>query len=205
MVDLMVVVRFFYRRYLLPHIARLTSTSKCFCSVVLTDRSGSTTLFFCVYLPFSDGSAESHNEFLITLAELEGFIARHKCNHLLIAGDFNVDFNRSSVNLRHICTFMSDPNLVSADLPYYSCIQYTYLRDDGSASSWPDRFLCDSSLACDLSHFRRFDFGSNLSDHSPLLCSIGVGLSSASPASSASPSAKTRIAWHAVTPDLSAS
>ena len=196
-----------YRRSLLPHIARLTSSSKRFCAVLLTDDSGSTTLIICVYLPFNDGSSKSHNEFLISLAELEGFISGHRADHLLIAGDFNVDFNRNSVNLRHLHNFMSDLGLSSADLPYHSSIQYTYMRDDGSVSSWPDHYLCDSSLICDLSHFQRFDFGSNLSDHSPLLCSFHVSLSSpcpTSPTSSPSPD-KSRIAWHTVTPDLSAS
>lgn len=194
-----------YRKSLIPHVARLSSCSKRFCSVLLTDHRGSTTLLICVYLPFCDGSAESSNQFLITLGELEGFIARHECDHLLIAGDFNTDFNRNNVNLRHLQSFMSDLNLVSADLSHQSSIQFTYLRDDGAASSWPDHYLCDLSLAGHLSHFRRFDFGSNLSDHSPLLCSLRADLSAPCPSSPTSPTPSVRIAWHAVTPDLAAS
>ena len=101
---------------------------------------------------------------------------------------------------------MSDLNLVSADLLYQSSIQFTYMRDDGTASSWPDLYLCDLPFACFLSHFRRCEFGSNLSDHFPLLCSLRIDLSEVCLTSSTSPnaSAKTRIAWHAVTPDLAA-
>ena len=130
-----------YRRSLLPHITRLNTISKRFCSILLSDSKGVSTLIICVYLPFCDGTSESCNEFLITLAELEGYIDRHKAHHLIIAGDFNVDFNRNNVSLQHLRNFMSVLNLVSADLPYSLAIQYTYMRDDGSASSWPDHFF----------------------------------------------------------------
>ena len=198
-----------YRKSLVPHVARLNSCSKRFCALCLTDSRGCTTLFICVYLPFCDGSAESSNQFLITLGELEGFIARHNSDHVLIAGDFNTDFNRNNVNLHHLRSFMSVLSLVSADLSYQSSILFTYLRDDGTASSWPDHFLCDSSLAHFLSQFSRFEFGSNLSDHFPLLCSLtcSIDLSDCCPPPPNPPSAavKARIAWHAVTPELAAS
>ena len=143
----------FYRKSLTPHVTRLHSPSKRFCSVMFTDQSGSTFLLVCVYLPFYDGSRVSSNEYLIALGELEGFITRHRSDHLLIAGDFNVDFNRNNVNLGHLLHFMSDLHLAAADLPHHSSIQYTYIRDDGTASSWLDHYLCDPSLACGLSNF----------------------------------------------------
>ena len=84
---------------------------------------------------------------------------------------------------------------------------FTYLRDDGTASSWPDHFLCDPSLARFLCQFSRFEFGSNLSDHFPLLCSLSIDLSDCCPPPPNPPSAaaKVCIAWHAVTPELAAS
>lgn len=79
-----------YKNSLISHVARLNSCSIRFCSVLLTDRRCTSTLFICVYLPFCYGSADSMYQFLTTLGELEGFIVRHNCDHL-IAGDFNVD------------------------------------------------------------------------------------------------------------------
>ncbi len=197
----------FYRKSLAPFVTRLTSPSKRFCSIKFMDHSGATFLLICIYMPFSDGSAQSTNDYLITLGELEGFITRHKYDHLLIAGDLNVDFDRSNSSLPHLLNFMSDFNLLAADLPHRSSIQYTYMRDDGSASSWLDHFLCDSSLASGLSQFRRFDFGSNLSDHCPLLCALSIALSPVCPSSSSSTSSHAnppRTAWYAVSPELSA-
>jgi len=146
----------------LAWISHLDTSSKRFCSVLLCDRRGTSTLCICVYLPHNDGSVASHNDFLITLGELEGFIDRHNFDHLLIAGDLNVDFSRPSVPLQHLRNFMADLNLVSADLPFHPAIHFTYMRDDGCAHSWPDHFLCDTSLSPDLSVFHVVDSGSNL-------------------------------------------
>jgi len=124
----------------------LTPSSKHFCSVLLHDWCGVSTLCICVYLPHNDGSVASHNDFLITLGELEGFIDRHNSDHLLIAGDLNVDFSHPSIPLQHLRNFMADLSLVSADLPFHPAIHFTYMRDDGCAHCWPDHFLCDTSL-----------------------------------------------------------
>ena len=118
MVGLLVVVQLFIEN---PLFLMLLA----FCSVMLTDQSGSTFLLVCMYLPFFGDSVESSNDYLITLGELEGFIARHRSDHL-IAGDFKVDFNRNNVNLGHLMHFLSNLNLTAADLPHHTSIQYTY-------------------------------------------------------------------------------
>ena len=66
----------------------------------------------------------------------------------------------------------------------------------------PPGFICDTSLAPDLSLFCRLDFGSNLSDHSPLACSLQVDLSVTPPSPTPMQSTKTRIAWHAANSDF---
>ncbi len=95
-----------YRRSLTSHIAHRNCPSKRFCALLLTDNVGVSTLLICVYLPFNDGSSGSHNDFLIVLSELEGFIDRHNFDHLLVAGDFNVEFDRNSPVLRHLQNFV---------------------------------------------------------------------------------------------------
>ena len=189
-----------YKRSLLPHISKLDSTSKRFCSLIIRDCNGSTTLLMCVYLPYSDGSNESSNDFLVTLGEIEGFIDRHSFDNIIIGGDFNVDFNRTNINRQHLLNFMIDLDLVSADQSASSHITHTYMRDDGLVSSWPDHFLCNRSFARSLTNIHCLDMGSNLSDHSPLACSLSIDTScvpSFTPASSTP--AQPRIAWHKVT------
>ena len=70
----------------------LYSPSKWFCSVLLCDRLGTSTLLICVYLLHNDGSSASHNEYLIILSELEGFINCHTSDHILIAGTLMLIF-----------------------------------------------------------------------------------------------------------------
>ena len=192
-----------YRRSLLFCTSHVNSTSKRFCSILLHDNLGATTLIVCVYLPFNDGSILSSNEFLITLGELEGFIDRHSPDNVIIAGDFNVDFSRSTTNCQHLLKFMNDLELVPADQISVSGVSYTYMRDDGQACSWPDHFLCSRRSASHFSNFRCLDSGSNLSDHSPLACSYSIDLKSPPTPSCTHSfnSSKQCIAWHKATSD----
>ena len=165
-----------YRRSLLSCISRLDSPSNRFCAALIRDQLGSSTLILCVYLPFNDGSKESCRDFIITLGELEGFIDRFNADNIIIAGDFNVDFKRSSANCQHLLNFMTDLDLVSVDQSFASVIDYTYSRDDDSAHSWPDHFLTYRSFAHKFTNFRCLDSGSNLSDHTPLAGSLSINL-----------------------------
>ena len=65
-----------------------------------------------------------------TLGELEGFIDSQSFDHILISGDFNVDFDKGGDNAQLLCTFMDDYSLVVADLNFRSAIHFTYERDD---------------------------------------------------------------------------
>ena len=53
----------------------------------------------CVYLPINYGSDASNDEFLYTLGELEGFIESQQFDCLGVAGDFNVDLDRSIASM----------------------------------------------------------------------------------------------------------
>ena len=53
------------------------------------------TLIVSVYLPTNYGTP-SNDDFLTALAELEGFIKMQSFHNIIIAGDFNTDFDRSS-------------------------------------------------------------------------------------------------------------
>ena len=128
--------------------------------------------------------------FINFLGELKGFVARHNYDHLLIAGNFN----RNSVSVHHLRSFMSDLNLVSADLSYLSSIQFIYMRDDGTASSWCNHYLSVIYLLPVFSHICRFEFGSNLFDHFPLLCSLCIDLSEVFPTSPTSPTFSSDLA-----------
>ena len=66
-----------------------------------------------VYFPADYGTSDSNNEFLDTIAELEGFLSSHEYDNVIICGDFNVDFCRPGHNHDHLMSFMRDYNLTS--------------------------------------------------------------------------------------------
>ena len=133
-----------YHKSLAPIISRLNCCSNRFCAVNLTLPDTNTdcpqsTLLVNVYFPTDYGTPDSDAAFLECLGELDGFISAQPYDNLIICGDFNVDFSRSTHNSIHLLDFMTDHNLVRADSS--SNIQFTYRRDDHSASSWPDHVL----------------------------------------------------------------
>ena len=81
-----------YRKSLSNVIKTIKSSSARFCAISLTC-SSMLTLLVCVYLPTNYGTSQSHDLYLEVLGELNGFIATQVFDKLVIAGDFNVDFN----------------------------------------------------------------------------------------------------------------
>ena len=101
----------------------------------------------CVYLPTDYGSATSHEDFLLALGELKGFICSQSFDSLVIIGDFNVDFNRGDRNCVQLLEFMAEYALTAVDLGYRSRINFTYENSDGSVTSWLDHVLTSQSSA----------------------------------------------------------
>ena len=82
---------------------------------------------------------------------------------------------------------LSSLNLSAVDC-LFSSIPFTYMLDDGSATSWVDHFLCSEQLVPSFSSVFLGGSGSNLSDHQPLVAvfnrSFNVTPNSASASSS---------------------
>ena len=77
---------------------------------------------------------------VITLGELEGFIESQHCDSTLVAGDFNVDFDRGGPLASLLEDFASDQNFVA------SCSVHTSLLDN-YASHFVSTLL-DSASSC---------------------------------------------------------
>ena len=126
----------------------IISFSKRFCAISLTCSSMS-ILLICVYLSTNYGSSQSHDLYLEVLGELKGFIEAQVFDvfdKVIVAGDFNVDFNHPSITCAYLQALMNDPQLCAVDLlPCYN-IHFTYERDDGLAHSWPDHVLTTATV-----------------------------------------------------------
>ena len=61
------------------------------------------------------GTDESTTTFRETIVELEGFLLTQSYNHVIIAGDFNVDFAKVSPNRTILECFMQAFDLLRGD------------------------------------------------------------------------------------------
>ena len=126
-----------------------------------------------VYLPTDYGMSAGEHSFLHCLNELAGFVSAKRCDYLLIAGDFNVDFSPiHRQRTSFLSDMMKDFDLEAVDLQYSTAVQFTYERDDGGAHSWVDHFLISSSLMSSVCRVASLHSGSNLSDHVPLTLTL---------------------------------
>ncbi len=156
-----------------------------FCGVRLLDQSGQSILLVCVYFPTDYHTSTSIDELHHTLGELEGFIDSQSFDHLIIGGDFNVDFDRPGSSL-------------AVDLQYRSSVNFTHEKDDHSARSWVDHFLCNSQLTHKFSDIHVLNLGSNLSDHYSLSGLLQFDCARCTVGSSSTRAGQSGIAWHRV-------
>ena len=134
-----------YRKSLSSCISLLQSNSDRFCGIRLCDSSGLSYLLVSVYMPtYYDPSCV--NVYLNVLGELEGFIASQGCDVNIIAGDFNVDFDRGGQFAKLLKDFMAGLDLHACDLNFRSSVNYTYERDDCVTQSWLAYVLRNSRL-----------------------------------------------------------
>ena len=128
-----------------------------------------TTLIVCVYLPSNYGTQKSNDLFRETIAELHGFLDACTYDNLLVAGDFNVDFDhQSSSNYALLQAFMQEFYLYATDLDYKHQIVHTYERDDGLVRSWPDHIMTLQQHTKLIDNITCIHSASNFSDHLPL-------------------------------------
>ena len=189
-----------YRKSLSSCITPLDTNSDRFCGIKLCDLSGLSYLLICVYMP-TDCGPMSYSDYLNTLGDLEGFIECHNCDAVIVAGDFNVDFDRGGQNSKLLEDFIMDLKLHVCDLDFCDQVCYTYERDDGHVCSWIDHILCSQHISDSFADIHALHSGSTLSDHFRLF--FNVDLRSLSPPSPPpptvlGPSHSVRIDWSKV-------
>ena len=133
--------------------------------------------------------------YLNALGELEGLLTPF--DHVLLSGDFNVDFDRGRDNAQLFYNFMDDYSLVAADLNFHCAIGFTYERDDCAVCSWPDHVICSMSMAHLIDNVSKSDHGVNLSEYYRFNFEVFCDTSSSplSPPPSMSTSQTSRFNW----------
>jgi len=169
-----------------------TGSRRCCAVRICTDTWS--MLVINVYMPYEDGSERS-DLFVQTLSVIESVIAVHADCHVIVGGDFNVDFSRAWLHTGILRDFCAKLNLEPTILHESSHVDYTY-NFNMSRFNLLDHFIVSGTLfhtAVELVSVMHD--GDNISDHEPLcielnLCSEVIGCSKKSHTD--------RIAWHKV-------
>jgi hypothetical protein len=118
------------------------------------------------------------DEFVNVLALVEDIIHGNSDCHLVLGGDFNVDFRRDRSHTALLNDFWEDVGLISSILHSAYNVDYTY-KFNMSRFSILDHFILSSALynecIADVSVLHDID---NLSDHEPLLLQLDIDVTS---------------------------
>ena len=68
----------------------------------------------------------SHKVIYAANNNLEGFIECHNCDAVIVAGDFNVDFDRDGQNSKLLEDYIMDLKLHVRDLDFHDQVCHTY-------------------------------------------------------------------------------
>ena len=104
-----------YCKSLAPYVSHLNSVSRRFCALKFSLDNVS-FLCICAYFPTDYHDIHSRDAFIQLLGEIEGFIDSVAFDHLVIGGDFNVDFSVPSTRVSCLSDFLLDKALVCTSL-----------------------------------------------------------------------------------------
>ena len=155
----------------MARVSPLIVNSRRVCAVrVSFDLDSVKILIVNVYMPYEDGD-ENIDDFVSVLAVIEELINSNSDYHVVVGGDFNVDFCRDRTHTALLNSFNHDSGLIPADQHADSHIDYTY-KFNMQRFSILDHFILSGTLfeesVTGVSVLHEVD---NLSDHDPIsLC-----------------------------------
>lgn len=130
-----------------------------------------------VYLPCQSNNDDLWmDKYINILASIENEITTFNNNKIIIGGDWNYDLNFPDLYKMHnvVCDFMFNINARFIQVcNKFDC--HTYMSTSGACSDI-DHFLVSSDILQDCSDVTIFEYGSNLSDHNPIIFAIHASI-----------------------------
>ena len=138
------------------------------CAVEVINKNNDKLLLLSVYMPVNDNSPSSILEFGDTLNEISALYQLYSDHKIIIGGDFNVDFNKNSLNNDILDNFCETEGVVSEFHLFQNLVNFTYESTMGH-KSYIDHFLFSVNISNKIDNLKCMIDGDNLSDHHPLL------------------------------------
>ena len=131
--------------------------------VIINDVS---IVFFSVYM--SDDNVTNTNLYGEILDEISSVLSNSTDEYFIIAGDFNVDLGRNSLNLKLLKSFISYHELEILTSSKHCNIDYTFESKANGSQSLFDHFVVSQNVLSNVKTYSVVHSVDNLSDHSPI-------------------------------------
>lgn len=160
-----------WRSNLLTDVKVFSLDSKRICAIRLSDNNNLRLLFITVYMPYEDDD-ESVVDFTDQLSAIEDLVNNNSDCHVIVGGDFNVDFSRDRLHTAILNSFCDNVNLKPIVSHDQCTIDFSY-HFNMNRFSVLDHFLlsdvvfCSSVVSAHVLHHV-----DNLSDHEPIVLEL---------------------------------
>ena len=158
-----------YKSNLALPIVQIQTISSRICAAKIV-KDNTRLLLMSVYMPCDTNCNDTAQIYGEVLNEISTILTLYDDFDVVIGGDFNTDFDRPSLNLELLKTFIEIENLYCSQL-LYNINDYTFESTEGSRSCI-DHFICNHNLLNKVTNFEILDNACNLSDHKPLCISF---------------------------------
>ena len=166
----------FWRNTLSLSVRLITTNSRRISALLLTSNAGLKLLCLSVYMPYEHDLA-SFDDFQFELSVIDSLISQYADCHVIIGGDFNVDFDRNRLHTTVLDNFCVNSSLFPVYRHRNSCVDYTY-HFNMQSFSVIDHFLVSEQLFqhCVLKQYVSHDVD-NMSDHDALCLRLQLDIS----------------------------
>ena len=130
-------------------------------------------LVICVYMPY-EGNNEMTDEFIEQLAVVDDVIAANQDCHIVVGGDFNVDFARDRLHTTLLDSFCEHVGLHAATRQTLCDIDYSY-NFNMSRFNTLDHFLLSGAIFSNsVNRISVYHDSDNVSDHDPIVLQLAL-------------------------------
>lgn len=152
-------------------VTPLNLNSKRVCGIKF-ELKNSKYLVYCVYMPMDGQNEEEYREVLECINMSS---SANNIDNVIIAGDFNTDFNRrESKHTELLCKFIKDECLIAGHSLPFANGEYTFESRMNGYRSTIDHILYSDCLRSNLCAYDVVHDGDNLSDHALIVAQIQI-------------------------------
>lgn len=164
-----------WHKSLTHNICELSCDNNRMCAVSFKMVNGRTLLLICCYMPNDNMSVSEVNiEFVDICMDLEALICINDHDDIVIAGDWNTDFNRNTAQTRYLRQFMETINVKCSFDHINSIKEDTFYSFNNNGSSCIDYFMLSEELYNNVFTSNVVWEGINLSPHQPVSVCLDV-------------------------------